>query len=133
MRICVLFKYIWSILLSSVGSCILHSGEKNVTLKRPTATLNRHRKSQMEKGKNVTLEETSHFCERGSRFPANTKSALFLVRIPAILTNQDGALPRAGVSQIIIIKSVHKPVTPEEGRASWCAPPERNKQWSDKS
>lgn len=42
------------------------------------------------------------------------------------------AITRAGVLEIIIIKSVHKPLTPEEGRPLACTPPERNKHYSDK-
>lgn len=37
------------------------------------------------------------------------------------------AITRAGELKIIIIKSVHKPLTPEEGRPLACTPLERNK------
>lgn len=43
------------------------------------------------------------------------------------------AIPSAGVSEIIIIKSVHKALTPEEGQPLACTPPGRSKQNSDKT
>lgn len=51
----------------------------------------------------------------------------------AVLANQEKAITSAGVLEIIIIKSVHKAVTPEEGRPLARTPPERNKHYSDKT
>lgn len=56
-----------------------------------------------------------------------------IVHIAAVLANQEQATTSAGVLEIIIIKSVHKAVTPEEGRPLACTPPERNKHYSDKT
>lgn len=55
------------------------------------------------------------------------------MHIAAVLANQEQAVTSAGVLEIIIIKSVHKALTPEEGRPLACTPPERNKQYSDKT
>lgn len=59
-------------------------------------------------------------------FPANAKCASFLQRrylgacCRCVGSSRWSSM--AGVSEIIIIKSVHTPVTPEEGRPSSCTP-----------
>lgn len=55
------------------------------------------------------------------------------MHIAAVLAHRQRAATSAGVLEIIIIKSVHKAVTPEEGRPLACTPPEGNKHYSDKT
>lgn len=55
------------------------------------------------------------------------------MHIAAVLANREKAIVSAGVLKIIIIKSVHKALTPEEGRPLARTPPERNKHYIDKT
>ncbi len=55
------------------------------------------------------------------------------MHIAAVLANQEQVITSAEVLEIIIIKSVHTALTPEEGRPLGCTPPERNKHYSDKT